>query len=195
MRTALVTAPAVEPISIEEAQAHLRLDSDDDNEWLVGAIRTARERCENITGVRLITQTWDLYTDRFPRGRVLVLPDHISPVKSVTGLYYTPENGVETEFASSNYTLEQHGQPQSIWLKANKLWPGDTLEVVNGVRVRVVCGFGAAGTSVPYELLAAMKLMIGDLYEFRESNYPSGMVVPTNDRVDDLLRMWETRTY
>jgi hypothetical protein len=40
-----------------------------------------------------------------------------------------------------------------------------------------------------------MKLMIGDLYEYRESNYPAGMVVPTNDRVDDLFRMFETRTY
>lgn len=195
MKAVLATPPITEPITIAEAQAHLRLDTNDDDGWLVGAIRTARERCENVTGRKLITQTWDLFTDRFPPARVLVLPDWISPVQSVTSVNYTAEGESEAVFDSANYVLDRYGQPASIWLKAGSTWPGDTLEVVNGVRVRVVCGFGASGSAVPYELTAAMKLIVADLYEYRESNYPAGMVVPTNDRVDDLFRMWETRTY
>jgi uncharacterized phiE125 gp8 family phage protein len=195
MKAVLVTAPAVEPITIPEAQAHLRLDSHDDNDWLAGAIRTARQRCENVTGVKLITQTWDLYADRFPSGGVLVLPNSASPVASVTSINYTPRDAAETVFAAENYILDRYGQPASIWLKSGTTWPGVILEVVNAVRVRVVLGYGADGLSVPAELIAAMKLMIGDLYEYRESNYPAGMVVPTNDRVDDLFRMFETKTY
>lgn len=195
MKAVLVTPPAVEPLSLTEVQAHLRLDTNDDNAWLQGAIRTARQRCENYTGRTLLTQTWDLFADKWPHYGWLELPRHLSPVQSVTEVAYTPENGSELVYASSNYVVDTYALPARIVLRNGKAWPGDELEPVNGVRVRIVCGYGADGLSVPAELRAGMLLMIGDLYEYRESNYPAGMVVPTNDRVDDLFRMHETRVY
>lgn len=195
MNAVLVTPPAVEPLSVAEVQAHLRLDTQDDNAWLQGAIRTARQRCENVTGRTLVTQTWDLYADKWPGYGTIELVRYLSPVQSVTEVAYTPENGSELVFASSNYVVDTYSVPARIVLRGNAAWPGAVLEPVNGVRVRVVCGYGADGLSVPAELRAGMLLMIGDLYEYRESNYPAGMVVPTNDRVDDLFRMHETRVY
>lgn len=186
MKRVLATAPAVEPLNLEEVKAHLRLDSDDEHAWLQMTIRAAREKCEEVAGRKLITQVWDVYLDRFPGGD-LVLPNDLTPVQSVDGVYYTPEDDDEATFASSNYLVDLYGQPPRIRLKRDKSWPADTLDVVNGVRVRLTCGYGTAGLNVPSQFRKGMLLFISDQYEFREVNYPAGMA-PTNERVMDLWR-------
>lgn len=162
----LTTAPAVEPVSLEEAKLHLRLDITADDTLVYSLIQAAREKCEEYTWRALITQTWDLFLDGFP-SNAIKLPN--PPLQSVTGVYYTPDGGAEQTVTSTDYIVDTRGEPGRIILATGKSWPGNSLTPTNGVRVRFVCGYGAAGANVPQKLRQGMLLLIGHLYENREA--------------------------
>ncbi len=73
MALTLFTPPTAEPVSLEEAKRHLRVDGNDEDVDILGLITAAREQAERHTRRQLLTATWDLKLDRFPadviRGR------------------------------------------------------------------------------------------------------------------------------
>ena len=60
MNLTLKTAPETEPVSLNEAKAFLRVDSDEDDNYITSLIKTAREWCEDYQHRAYITQTWEL---------------------------------------------------------------------------------------------------------------------------------------
>jgi uncharacterized phiE125 gp8 family phage protein len=172
MALKIYSAPAIEPITLGEAKMHLRVDQDEDNALIQQLITTSRVDVETLCLHKLITQTWDYYLDGFPGSDVLELP--CPPLQSVTAVYYTPDGGVETTFASTHYTVDAVSEPGKIYLKTTTgggqgYWPSNILIPYNGVKVRFVCGYGAAGTNVDSRAIQAMKLLIGHYYENREA--------------------------
>lgn len=130
-------------------------------------IETAREDAENFTKRALITQTWDLNLDTFPT--VIRIPK--PPLVSVTHVKYYDTTGTLQTFSSSSYIVDAPAGPQClegcISLAPNQSWPSIQTRK-NAVTVRFVAGYGAA-SAVPESIKQAMKLMIGHLYENRES--------------------------
>lgn len=66
MRLHLHTAPLVEPITLDEAKLHLKVDSADDNTLISALIITARELAERETKKAFITQVWHMFRDDSP---------------------------------------------------------------------------------------------------------------------------------
>ena len=64
----LVTGPAEEPISLDEAKLYLRigLEQATEDDLLNVLIAAARSRAEERQGRAYLTQTWDLFLDAFP---------------------------------------------------------------------------------------------------------------------------------
>jgi uncharacterized phiE125 gp8 family phage protein len=190
MGLVLQTAPTAEPVLIADANAHLRVDIDDDNDLITALIVAARERAEDILRRALITQTWDLYLDAFPEGDSLELP--FPPLQSVTHVKYTDKDGDESTFDSANYIVDTSSEPGKIVLAYGKTWPSTTLQPVNGVNVRFVCGFGDAGTDVPQTMKQAMLLMIGEWYENRENaTQPRQAEIPLSAK----MLLWPDRVF
>lgn len=170
----LVTGPTVEPVSLEEAKLHLRVDITEDDYLIQWLIQAARETAEDISGWRLCTQTWDYYLDEFPSGSELALPN--PPLVSVTSISYTLEGaGVASTFAAASYQVDAVSVPGRVLLRSAYSWPADVLEPANGVVVRFVCGFGTP-EAVPQQIRQAMFLMLGHWYENREAIVSSGAV-------------------
>src|SRR5665213_2622204 len=97
-------APTIEPMTLTGAKVGLRVDTSDEDDLISNLITAAREYVELRTQLALMTQTWVLQLDRFPRSdRVelwptaanplgcILLPKH--PVASVTGITWTDQNG------------------------------------------------------------------------------------------------------
>lgn len=167
MPTVLKTAPAVEPLALDELKLHLRVDHDDEDTYIEGLALAARRHVEQtILNRALITQTWNLYLDRFPGRSQIRLP--YPPLQSVTGVYYTPEGDSEQTYGAANYHVDVLSRVGRVVLEKNSAWPGDELQVVNGVRVEFVAGYGDEADDVPEEVRRAMLLIVGDLYENRE---------------------------
>jgi len=159
----LITAPAVEPVTLAEARAHLRVTATDED-WLIQAyVIASRRRAEHITNRRFITQTWDWHLDAFP-GWALELP--FGKLQSITSVKYIDTAGVQQTMDAADYLVDAKSDPGRITPAYGKVWP-TTRAQMNAVTIRFVCGYGLAD-QVPWEIRAAMLLMIGHLYEHRE---------------------------
>ena len=166
MALKLITAPATEPVTTSEAKSHLRVDTTADDTLIGTLITAARQHVENHLRRALITQTWELVTDAFPVGDVIRLP--LPPLVSVTSIKYTDEDGNESTLSSAAYVVDTDSTKGRVVLKSGETWPSDTLAAANGVRVRYVAGYGEA-SAVPRPIRQAILLLIGTLYENRES--------------------------
>ncbi len=58
MTIALITPPALEPLSLDEVKAHLRVDHDHEDTLIADTLKAARQYVEFASGQRLITQVW-----------------------------------------------------------------------------------------------------------------------------------------
>jgi len=166
-RFKLETPPAKEPITLEEMKAHLRVDINNDDSLIAALIKAAREYAENFTGLALITQTWKMVMDSFPSCNEISLLH--PPLQKVESIKYTTAEGIEKTVAASDYLLDTASLPGRIVLKDGKSWASDKLIDANGVAILYKAGFGDNGTFVPEGIKMAMKLMVGNFYEYRES--------------------------
>lgn len=163
-RTVVIkTAPTEEPVTLDEARAHLVVDIAEDDTLIGSLITAARQMAESFTGRAFVSRTLQLYFDHFPANENIYLP--FPPVVSVTSVTYTDTNGDSQTFSASLYDTDLKGQPGRVQVK--DLWPS-TDHVPNAVCVEYVAGYGSA-TDVPQAVKQAMLLIIGDLYEHRES--------------------------
>jgi uncharacterized phiE125 gp8 family phage protein len=165
----IVTAPTIEPVSLAEAKLHLRVDDDQTSEdaAILGLIRTARELVESHTGRCLMTSTWDYYLPQFPDCGYITIPN--PPLQSVTSITYTDSDNTATVWASSNYLVSTRGALGRIVPAYSVTWPSFTARPIDALVVRYVAGYGAGAGDVPEAIRHAMLLLIGHLYEHRES--------------------------
>jgi uncharacterized phiE125 gp8 family phage protein len=165
MRYALrrIVPPNVEPITVDEAKAHLRVEHAEDDDLIGSLIGAAREWAEGFTGRKLITQTWSVWLPAWPPARFRV---PLSPVQSVMSIVYTPVGGTATTVSVDTYAL---APDETLWLARGSAWPSGEILLPEGVTITVKVGYGDAATSVPKRFTQAMLLMIGHWYGHRES--------------------------
>ena len=158
------TPPSVEPISLAEAQAHLRDSATENEADITRAIVAAREMTESITHRALINRTYNFYLDSFADEIQLPMP----PLSSVTSVKYTDTDAAEQTLDSGVYTVDTDAEPGLIYLAYDQDWP-DVLGIRKAVNIEYVAGYGATSASVPSALKQAMLLLIGHIFEHRES--------------------------
>lgn len=194
--TSLVTAPAVEPVTLTEAKLHCRVDHASDDDLITALIVAARQHAEAVTNRALITQTWDLRLDRFPHAAIALIKP---PVASVTSITYVASDGTSTVWDAANYDTDL---PAGTWAQCGRIVPAygeafpATRDEPNAVIVRCVHGYGLAA-DVPSPIKAAILLLVGHWYETREAVSVSiganVQVVPM--AVDALLSPFKIRTF
>ena len=169
----LVTAPVLEPLTLEEAKKHLRLEPEftDDDDYVRGLLAAVKDWAEGETSKALLTQTLKLRLDRFPYGRRIYLPR--PPLQTVTGITYLDTNNVLQTLGTALYqvngarvTPDQHA-PCGYILPAYGAWWPTTYPVTEAVSITYVAGWLSV-EAVPQRIKQAMLLMLGDLYENRE---------------------------
>ena len=165
MSLTLITAPALEPVSLAEAKLHLRVDGADEDALITSLIVAARRQAEHELGRALITQTWELTLDEFPAADIQL------PMLSTLGIEsvkYLDADGIEQTVAPADYALDAATTPGWVLLAADASWPG-TYAGANAVKVRFTAGYGPAAADVPANVVAYIKLQIGALYKHREA--------------------------
>lgn len=169
-RLVLVTAPVGEPIDATVAIEHLRENSTTAQvEVIDRQIAAARRWAEEKTGRALLTQTWDLFLDRFPSE---FWPFDIRvpkpPLQSITTLKYTDENGTQQTLGSTLYTVDVSSTPGRIVPAFEETWP-TTQGHINDVEIRFIAGYGANAEDVLEDIREAMLKRVNALYLHRES--------------------------
>ncbi len=187
------TAPATEPITTADAKSHLRVTISDDNDYIDGLVKAAREYVESITNRALITQTWKVFLPYFPAGDAICLP--LPPLISITHLKYTDSDGDTSTVDASTYHTEVNGDQQGRLVRAyGESWPSATLKTSNPVEVQFDAGYGDAD-AVPTPIIQAMKLLIWHWYENRSAlNERRIASKPLAFAVDALLAQFHVET-
>ena len=170
MNLVLNTGPTVEPITLDEAKAQLRVveAATEEDTYIERLIRAARDECEKRSLHALLTQTWELYLDEFPGESYIELPK--PPLSSITSITYTTEDGnpdSPTTLATSVYYADTNRIPGRVVLKPDQEWPSDSLYPSGAVCITFVCGYTAA-KDIPEAARQWMFLQISDWFENRE---------------------------
>ena len=188
----LVTAPAVEPLSTDEAKLHLEVQNSDRDGYIDSLVKSAREYCEQYTGRALINQTWRLYIDEFPSEIRLPMP----PFSSLTHLRYVNTSGtLTTMVADTDYTVSAYLEPARVVPAYGTDWP-TARSAVDVVQATYVAGYGATAASVPEPIRQACRLLIGHWFENRETIVVGTISATLDFTVKALLepyRVWEYR--
>jgi len=187
METVLKTAPVAEPISLDEAKRHARIDIDetDHDDYLHDLIVVAREQVEMITWRKLVTQTWYAYLQRWPGGNYIELPFGKLQTGTAPIIIYTDVDGTPTTWSSAEYIVDANYQKGRITLADGYTWPNETLYPSNPIRIEFICGYGLA-VSVPPQIKHAMKIIVSELFENRETSL-IGVSFQEMDTVNNLL--------
>lgn len=163
-----VARPTVEPITLAEAKAHMRVTSSDDDTYINNLIKAARERAENQIG-RVIVKRAVTYTmDGFEAEVLLPLP----PVDSITTIAYVDENGDAQTFTDFQTDITNDFYPV-VKPAYNFSWPA-TRSQYGAVTITYLAGYGSSADSpdthaeIPEAIRQAILLMVGTMYEYRE---------------------------
>lgn len=167
------TLATQEPVSLEEARLHCRIDSHDEDGYLAALITTARRWVERQTGLQLVQSTWTWTLDRLPYTmEPLYVP--VSPLVSVTSIKYIDGSGIQQTLANTSYIVDATSMPGRIALVYGQVWPIVQLRA-NAVEVVFKAGYGSttstapqSAAAVPRTIKMAILLLVGHWYANRE---------------------------
>lgn len=173
-------------ITVAQAKEHLRITHANDDTYIEAITLAASEYCEDYQNKVYVAREVVDYLDSFPTE---IRPVR-SPLISVTTLkYYDTDNVLRTLVLGTDYEVDIYTEPGRITEYYNTSWP-DTRSKVNAVVLTYQAGYVARAV-IPEEIKHAVKLMIGHLYENRESVTPLNMMeLPTG--LKTLLSMKKT---
>lgn len=188
MNIRLITSAGKEPVSLDEARRHLRIDDDitEDDDDIRMAITAARERAEHLTERSLMSHEWELTLDEFIP--IIELPK--PPIVTVSSVKFLDSDGVEQILPGNAYIVDRDSEPGRLVPAYGKCWP-NTRRQINAVRVRYSTGYGSPA-AIPQAVKSWMLLRIGLLYKHRESVVTGVSIAPLPfvDCMLDAQKIW-----
>ncbi len=169
-----IAGPAVEPVSLAEAKAYLRLDGTEEDDLVSALLRAARLAVEGTCRLLLVGQSWRVTLPAWPPGRAVELA--LAPVMAVSAIRIVDAAGAPSTLLSALYRLESGGDPARLVVDPAAPDPGASPA---GIEIDLLCGFGAAAESVPAPLRLAVRMLVARWFE-RRGDDPSGSPVPSD---------------
>lgn len=202
---AVIVQPVVEPVTLNEFKAHLRVDSDDEDDLLVGLVSAARGYAERRIDRHLIDTRLEMRLDTFPAeieirlprppfsptaGRQTIEIEYIDPALNTHSLAEAVPNFQST---GAHFLANRAAVPAIVTPNINGFWPV-TGPVRSAVTIRWWAGFGASPNDVPRGIRAAILMLAAHWYANREAASPGVMNhIPLG--VNELLAMHSWGSY
>lgn len=175
----LITPPDIEPVTLAEAKAHLKVDTADDDALITALIAAARARAEWHTGRAFITQAWKLWLDAWPGACASSgLPPRLSatapsaieiplpPLQTVSSITTYAMDDSATVMSASLYQVDKASAPARVALKIG-VSPPVNLRGLNAIAIAFTTGYGDDASDVPDAIRRAILMIVADLYANR----------------------------
>lgn len=196
---AKIVQPAVEPVSLSLLKKHLRVEHEDEDDYLMSLVGAARQYCELRTDRCFIDTRLEMTLDTFPAALELPLP--LPPFSPTAGrqdievsfrnvqLQSLPVVEAEPVIVSSpgTFIVNRSATPAVLTPNVNGYWPV-TGPIRSAVTIRWWAGYGDSGDKVPKGLRHAILMLAAHWYVQRETvavNIGSAPSMPYG--VDELL--------
>jgi uncharacterized phiE125 gp8 family phage protein len=189
-----LSGPPALCVSLAELRTHLRVDGltpDEAQDALIaGFARAAQDSIDGASGWlgrALTTQQWRLTLDAFPVTEVITLP--LPPCRSVDAVTYVDTNGATQSIVGYQVYGIGGATPARLAPAYNTRWPATRCQG-DAVRIDFTCGYGTH-SDVPEPVRAAIMLMVGTSYGFRELPVPTDfMWTPAATNLLMPYRVW-----
>jgi uncharacterized phiE125 gp8 family phage protein len=166
--TALIreTAPATEPVTLAQAKDQLRVTHDDED-TLIGrlvSVAVAHFDATGALGRAMITQDWAQWEPQSP-GYVRL---DMGPFQSLVSVEYYDADGVLQTADLADFETRLKNDFVICRPKENAEWPNAD-DRDDAIKITYRVGYGDAD-DVPENVKHAILLLVGHLYENRESS-------------------------
>lgn len=158
----LIAGPALEPVSLAEAKAWLRIDGSDEDALISTLVTSARLVLEAHTHQLFLEQSWKILYDAWPSRGALKIP--LTPFMSLEALQVYDASGVASDVSASMFVLDASPQGARIAFTEPPPEPG---RKIAGIEMRIRAGFGASAANVPAPLRQAILMLAARWFENR----------------------------
>lgn len=166
MGLVLLTPPASQAVTTQQAKEHIRVTHANDDAYIDGLIIAATDYVEFLTGRRMITQTWRLLRRQFDSKIYLG-----TPLESVNQIRYLDPEGIIQSLAATQYRLITSESPGYIEPVYGVSWPSVRI-ADEAVEIDFTVGYGVSNSTLPKLLQQAILFLVGHFYENREASAP-----------------------
>jgi uncharacterized phiE125 gp8 family phage protein len=158
-----VSGPAVEPITLAEMKAYLRVDDADaaQDDLISGLIKAARLMVEAASRRILIEQRWRVVLDRWPRDGAILLP--LAPLIAVDAIRISDAAGTASELPGDAFEADVLSDPPRIDVSGAPE-PGRPR---HGISIELRAGYGTTAEAVPATLKLAIRILVAHWFENR----------------------------
>lgn len=163
----LVNDPSTKVVSVDDIKAQLRIDSSDENDLLGYYIDAATDMAENYCNRHFITHQYKLYFNEQVDKASLIFPNcTLEEAGSNKPVNWVDENGAAQ--SSDKAYIDAFSNPSLVYLSSD--FPNTTLKdnAANTFYFWFNTGYGSASSDVPEAIKQAIKLIVADMYYFRE---------------------------
>lgn len=190
----LKTPPSIEPITLAETKAWLKVDHSDEDGLIQLLITAARERCESITGLSLMIQQWVAYCPVWPmdceldwwdgvrEGAFIQKPQSTmtllhGPIRQIDAFQLFDAQGTPTDYPIDQYYLDI--VRSQVVLKSGAPLPQGT-RGVNPIEITYTTGH----EFIPGAIKTGLLKLVAHWYEHRGDE--SSTLLPI-----DILSLWQ----
>lgn len=173
MAAILLTPPVIEPLTLGEAKAFLRVEHGDDDDVIAALIAAARVHVEAMTRRALLAQTWRFVLDAWPRDGRFV--PRIGPLRELAAARVLDADGTARVVDAEGLVVDIAANAIAAPCFALPV-PG---RATAGIALDVLCGYGAAAADVPADLHQAVRLLLAHWYDHRVAT-ADGAAVPAS---------------
>jgi uncharacterized phiE125 gp8 family phage protein len=170
MTLKILTPPGVEPVSLDQAKAVLRVTSADEDALIGALITAARERVEAELGLCLIStalrEDFDGWTGRLSATGAARLSR--GPLISVEAVRVADSDGTLQALDPALYAARPGSRPGRFVPAPGRGFPAPQSPDA-GIEVDYTAGFGAAASDVPGPLIQAVLGLLAHGFEHREA--------------------------
>lgn len=173
MTAVRTVAPTNQPITLAQARAQCRVDSDNTTEdtmftgvWIPAVVAA----CEQLLCRSLMLQTWRLTLDCFEDEIKLPWPNLLG----VTSVEYKDTAGAWQTLSASYYEVDTDSAPGRLVLASGYSWP-TLFDGINTVKITYTAGYSSSAVeatqqaAVPGDVKAWLLLAVATCYAQRES--------------------------
>lgn len=167
------TAPTLEPMTLADAKVYLRVDNDAENDLITAMIQSVREKMESLLWRPLLTQSWKLIFDTLNNSSDYAYLNYVSPIiyvnkcpiQAIDSIQYIDTNGATQTLSPSAYEVDLLSEPARVRIIS---MPSIKANTMNAFWIDFTAGYTDA-TLIPQKITNAMKMLLGHIYEHRET--------------------------
>lgn len=145
------------PLSLEDIKSHLRVEDNEDDEYILNLIGAAFGAAEHYTQIKIVESVYQYKLPRFSES--IRLP--VCPVQSVDLISYIDPDGLSQALGS--FYFRNTPFTPSVLPAYGEAFP-DVQEGYESITIDFTAGY----SEVPKPIIQAVKMIVATLYEQRE---------------------------